>query len=249
MNEQQQIVNSISVVIPFYNESENVAPLIEEIVACMKDFPTYEIVAVDDGSSDGTYEKLLALKDQHSSLRVVRHKTNFGQSAGVVTGVKHAKYDWIATLDGDGQNDPKDIAKLVAQMPKDLKSNQAILLIGNRNQRQDNWLRLTSTKIANGVRKSLLKDDCPDTGCGIKLFNRSTFLLLPHFKHVHRFLPALFKRAGGLVINVPVSHRPRLRGQSKYGVMNRLWVGIVDLFGVAWLQRRPCKPEVDDAHS
>lgn len=236
--------NSVSVVIPMYNEVENVGPLLMEVRAALKDFSHFEIIVVDDGSNDGTYEKALALRAEMPELRVLRHKKNSGQSAGVVSGVRAAKYDWIATLDGDGQNDPNDIPKLFEHIAQQI-DKKPIVVVGNRNKRQDNWLRLVSTRIANNVRRSLLRDDCPDTGCGLKVFPRAVFLTLPHFNHVHRFLPALFKRAGVPVVNVPVNHRPRTRGKSKYGVMNRLWVGIVDIFGVVWLIRRPCAPEVE----
>jgi dolichol-phosphate mannosyltransferase len=237
--------SAISIVIPMYNEADNVGPLLNEVCLAVKDFSAVEIIVVDDGSTDDTKSRLQQIQAKISFLTVVRHRANFGQSASVVTGVRKAKYPWIVTLDGDGQNDPADIPLLFAQLKKITNNTSLLLIVGNRKKRQDNWLRLVSTRIANSVRAKLLQDDCPDTGCGLKIFPRDAFLALPHFNHVHRFLPALFKRAGGQVINIPVNHRPRLRGQSKYGVMNRLWVGIVDLFGVVWLLRRPCQPEVE----
>lgn len=237
--------SAISIVIPMYNEADNVGPLLNEVCLAVKDFSAVEIIVVDDGSTDDTKSRLQQIQTQIPCLKILRHRANFGQSAGIVTGVRNAKYPWIVTLDGDGQNDPADIPLLFAQLGALNNKTQLVLIVGNRKKRQDNWLRLVSTRIANSVRAKLLQDDCPDTGCGLKIFSRDAFLTLPHFNHVHRFLPALFKRAGGQVINTPVNHRPRLRGQSKYGVMNRLWVGIVDLFGVVWLLRRPCRPEID----
>lgn len=236
---------AISVVVPMFNEAENAVPLVQEIVAALNTLQSdnkvkeFEIIIIDDGSTDQTYQNLIELKQQLPPLRVVQHPKNFGQSAGVVTGVRVAKNPWIVTLDGDGQNDPADIGKLLETLSTNPSASHLALLIGNRKQRNDNWIRKCSSAIANSIRSSLLKDSCPDSGCGLKLFSRETFLQLPHFKHMHRFLPALFIRAQGSVINVAVNHRPRIRGTSKYGVMNRLWVGIVDLFGVAWLLRRP----------
>ncbi len=148
------------------------------------------------------------------------------------SGVRSARAEWIATLDGDGQNDPADIPGLVAAR------GGALLVMGNRVSRRDTWLRRVQSRVANGVRAALLGDGTPDTGCGIKLMHRDTFLELPRFDHMHRFLPALFQRAGAAVVSVPVGHRSRARGQSKYGLLDRLWVGIVDIFGVMWLQRR-----------
>lgn len=238
--------SGVSVVIPVFNEQENVLPLIEEVESALSSVTPFEVIIVDDASTDHTVQILLSAKPDHPNLRVVQHKKNAGQSAAVVSGVKAARYDWIATLDGDGQNDPADIPALMQAADTVLRENNtSVLCMGHRNQRNDNFVRKASSKIANGVRGSFLKDECPDTGCGIKLFSRDVFLRLPHFRNCHRFLPALFKRAGAVVINVPVNHRERLRGQSKYGVMNRLWVGIVDLIGVAWLIRRPIDVEAE----
>ena len=157
-----------------------------------------------------------------------------GQSAAVATGVRHAGAAWIATLDGDGQNDPADIPKLLDTALRS-KSDRLRLVMGNRTTRRDTWLRRLSSRVANGVRGGLLKDGTPDTGCGIKVFDRAVFMDMPRFNHMHRFMPALFQREGFDVVSVPVNHRERTRGTSKYGLHNRLWVGIVDLFGVMWL--------------
>ena len=233
----------LSVVIPFYNEADNVEPLLQRVCSALSGHLAYEIVAVDDGSGDGTWACLTRIGKAMPALRVLRHRSNFGQSAALLSGVRAAGAAWIVTMDGDGQNDPADIPRLLAA--RDARPAGAPLLVaGNRLVRNDSWLRRLSSRIANRVRSALLKDDCVDTGCGLKLFPRETFLELPHFDHMHRFLPALFRRAGVTVVNVPVNHLPRLRGRSKYGVMNRLGVGIVDLVSVMWLQRRPCRPEL-----
>jgi dolichol-phosphate mannosyltransferase len=175
---------------------------------------------------------------------LLQHSQRSGQSAAVWTGVKAARAEWIATLDGDGQNDPADIPLLMRALEgnADLK-----LIMGNRKTRKDTWLRRLSSRVANGVRSRMLRDGTPDTGCGVKVFHRATFLELPRFNHMHRFLPALFQRAGAGVISVPVRHRARTRGISKYGLHNRLWVGIVDLFGVRWLiVRNPPRTQVTE---
>jgi len=236
----------LSVVIPMYNEAENVGPLLEEIQQAMQDWITFELVVVDDGSTDDTYKHLCEFQSTMPQLKILRHRCNYGQSAGIVTGVRSASSDWIATLDGDGQNNPSDIQLLYSALKNALENYSNVLVIGNRKKRQDNWLRRLSSRVAYIMRRCLLRDDCPDAGCGLKLFSKETFLTLPHFNHCHRFLPTLFKRAGGHIIDVPVSHRPRTHGQSKYGIKNRLWVGIVDLIGVMWLMRRPLQPEVAD---
>jgi len=228
----------ISVVIPCKNESGNIAPLVSEIRAALDGLVEHEIIYVDDGSSDDSVMQLQQLQQSGCEcLRIVRHATSCGQSTAVWSGVRAARADWIATLDGDGQNDPADIPALWARLHG--SDDEALVCIaGWRQNRRDTWLKRISSKVANGVRSRMLGDDTPDTGCGLKLFARESFLALPFFDHMHRFLPALFQRAGGHVANVAVNHRPRNTGQSKYGLNNRLWVGIVDLFGVMWLIRR-----------
>lgn len=228
----------LSVVIPMYNEAENAAILLQEIHAALEGRLEYEVIVVDDGSTDNTVGILSGLQADMPRLRVIMHGKNSGQSASIITGVRMAKAPWIATLDGDGQNDPADIPALFEQTQDVDPVITPLLIAGNRRKRNDNWLRRLSSRIANNVRSSLLKDGCKDTGCGLKIFPRDVFMSLPHFDHIHRFMPALFQRAHVRVVNVPVNHRPRLRGQSKYGVWNRLWVGIVDILGVRWLQRR-----------
>jgi dolichol-phosphate mannosyltransferase len=226
-----------SVVVPVCNEAENVEPLAREIDAALKD-RSYEMIFVDDGSTDETAAILKKLKTSLPALRVLSHSFRSGQSAAVASGVRAALAPWIATLDGDGQNDPADIPKLITT--RDAPEGRGVqLFMGNRKaSRKDTAFRKLQSSIANGVRGSLLGDDTPDTGCGIKLFSRDVFMELPRFDHMHRFLPALFQRHGARVVSVPVGHRPRTRGTSKYGMLNRLWVGIVDIGGVMWLRRR-----------
>ncbi len=231
----------ISVVIPVCNEVDNVEPLAREVQAALAAYAPFEIIFVDDGSTDGTAEAVRAARDAGvPEIRLLQHSRRCGQSAALCTGVRAAHAEWIATLDGDGQNDPADIPALMRAL--DGRDTALKLVMGNRTARKDTWLRRASSRIANGVRGRVLRDGTPDTGCGIKLMDRATFLDLPRFNHMHRFLPALFQRAGAQVISVPVRHRPRTRGVSKYGLRNRLWVGIVDLFGVGWLIARNPPP-------
>ena len=235
----------VSVVVPVKNEQDNVEPLVREIAAALSGNTTFEILYINDGSTDATLACLLALKAEFPMLRVITHQTSCGQSRAVTTGVTAARYEWVATLDGDGQNDPADIPALLDKLSDASQPANLELLAGWRAKRIDSWIKRVSSRVANGVRSRLLKDKTPDTGCGLKVFARETFLLLPNFDHVHRFLPALVMRNGGAVVSVPVHHRARERGTSKYGLHNRLWVGIVDLFGVAWLQRRVRLPVID----
>jgi dolichol-phosphate mannosyltransferase len=230
----------ISVVVPVYNEKENIPPLVDEITNSLEGRYPYEIVYVDDGSLDGTSDLLMSLTRQIPVMRYIRHDGNFGQSAALATGVIHAQGRIIATLDGDGQNDPADIPKLVQVLEQaGDEGMDNILVVGRRRKRRDSRVRRISSRLANGVRSRLLKDNTPDTGSGLKVFSRQTFMELPKFDHMHRFLPALVIRNRGKVISTEVNHRERLLGESKYGISNRLWVGIVDLLGVMWLQRRP----------
>ncbi len=235
----------ISVVIPVKDEAENIGPLTEEICAALDGAYAYEIIYVDDGSRDATPAALQAARHRIGPhLRALRHARGCGQSTAVWNGVCAARAPVIATLDGDGQNDPADIPALVRRLLD--RTTPADLVIGHRTLRSDSRVRIVSSRIANGIRRRMLKDDTPDTGCGIKAFRREKFLALPYFDHMHRFLPALVQRQGGSVVSLPVRHRPRLRGASKYGIHNRLWIGIVDLFGVAWLLRR--EQRVCEAH-
>jgi dolichol-phosphate mannosyltransferase len=234
----------LSVVVPVFNEYGNIGPLLGEVGRALGAGMDYEIIVVDDGSDDATGMELAELQRHHPRLRVLRHGVNRGQSAAIATGVEAARAAWVVTLDGDGQNDPHDIRRLLGTRDAAWGGRDADgLIVGLRRNRNDTLVRRLSSRIANAVRARLLRDGCPDTGCGLKLFPRDTFLQLPHFDHMHRFLPALFRAHGCEVIAVDVNHRPRLHGRSKYGVSDRLWVGIADLAGVMWLQRRACRAE------
>ena len=200
----------------------------------------FEIVYVDDGSNDGSAEAVVAQSDC-APIVLRRHRHSCGQSAAIVTGVRTARGTWIVTLDGDGQNDPADIPALLGRAQAE---SGLVLVAGHRTQRRDSAIKRLSSRFANGLRATLLGDATPDTGCGLKVFTRAAFLELPAFDHMHRFLPALIIRAGGRVVSVPVNHRPRLRGKSNYGTLDRALVGIVDLAGVAWLQRRWKRPDI-----
>jgi dolichol-phosphate mannosyltransferase len=231
----------LSVVIPVKNEAGNIAPLVAEIAGALDGLARYEIIYVDDGSTDATATEIAGLQGSVPQLRLLRHTRSCGQSAAIRTAIKAARGDWIATLDGDGQNDPADIPALW-RLAKANPDAPPVLIAGYRAERRDSWSKRQASRIANVVRRGLLHDDTPDTGCGLKLFPRALFLDLPYFDHMHRFLPALVLREGGIVRSVPVNHRARQRGVSKYGVFDRLGVGIADLAGVCWLRRRHAYP-------
>ena len=234
----------LSVVVPVHNEEDNVAPLVGEIVAALRGSIDFEIVYVDDTSKDATLSRLRDLQATTPELRVIRHLSNAGQSTAVRNGVKAARAPWIATLDGDGQNDPADIPKLLAQ--RDAAASDIKLFAGWRVNRQDSGSKRWASKWANAIRARMLRDDTPDTGCGIKLFEREAFLDLPYFDHMHRYLPALMQRAGWKTVSVPVNHRHRTAGVSKYNNLNRALVGIRDLRGVAWLIVRSRRTAVEE---
>ena len=236
-------IRALSVVVPMKDEEPNVVALVTEICTALgEDTGDDEVVLVDDGSRDGTVREMLRARTQFGPrIRVIRHDRNRGQSTAICTGVRAAYGALIATLDGDGQNDPADIPRLVEEL-RAHASDGVTMVIGERRVRHDSFVRRMSSRIANKVRDALLHDGVSDTGCGLKVFARSTFLELPPFDHMHRFLPALVRAAGGGIVALPVSHRPRQAGRSKYGIGNRLWVGIVDLFGVRWLIRRQVAP-------
>ena len=226
----------LSVVVPVFNERDNIPPLLAEIAAALRGRVTYEVIYIDDDSSDDSRAVLAAQKTLHPELRVLHHLQRSGQSTAVWNGVRAAAAPWIATLDGDGQNDPADINKLLAARAQ--AADDVHLFAGWRTTRRDSFNKRISSKVANAVRSRMLRDATPDTGCGLKLFARETFLRLPYFDHMHRYLPALVRRAGYASQSVPVGHRPRIAGVSKYGMLDRLWVGLADLRGVAWLMRR-----------
>ena len=237
----------VSIVIPVHNEADNIVPLLEEIVGVMGKAEAYEIIVVDDGSNDQTGQVLNQSLRNIANLRVIQHKQSCGQSTAIYTGVKAAKYPIVATLDGDGQNDPADIPRLYGLLVQKGKIAAHLWMVaGWRNKRHDSAWKLFSSKFANTVRSSLLGDNTPDTGCGLKIFLRDKFLELPYFDHMHRFLPALIIRAGGQVISEPVNHRARAKGVSKYGTLDRLWAGIIDLTGVLWLKQRAIVPVIKE---
>ena len=226
---------NLSIVIPVFNEGGNIEPLANEVFDALAGRLHYELIFVDDGSVDDSRDEIERMARQNPAIVLCGHEKNRGQSAAVRTGVSAARADVVAVLDGDGQNDPRDIVKLYGQ----LRMVPSLgLVFGERRKRDDSWLRRMLSRIASKVRAAILADGVNDTGCGMKVFYRDTFLELPAFDHMHRFLPALMQRNGRRVCSIPVNHRARRSGVSKYGVNNRLWVGIVDLFGVLWLQKR-----------
>jgi dolichol-phosphate mannosyltransferase len=226
----------LSVVVPMFNEQDNAKPLIDEIVVALRGQIAFEMVLVDDCSRDSTLEVLTQAMREHPELRVLHHRRQSGQSTALRNGIKAACSAWIATLDGDGQNDPADLCKLLAARTSAAQTVK--LFAGWRVNRQDSASKRFASKLANAIRSRLLRDATPDTGCGIKLFERAAFLELPYFDHMHRYLPALMQRLGWQTVSVPVNHRPRSSGVSKYNNLGRALVGISDLRGVAWLIRR-----------
>jgi dolichol-phosphate mannosyltransferase len=228
----------LSIVVPVLNESGNIEPLLSEIHAAMSTASGFEVIYVDDGSRDDTPAELARAASRYQGLRVLTHQRTCGQSRALWNGIKAARGTWIATLDGDGQNDPGDIPRLLETLRTQRQNGSPVLLAGYRVKRRDTWIKRISSRVANGIRSRLLRDDTPDTGCGLKLIAREDFLELPFFDHMHRFLPALVLRNGGRVISEQVNHRERTRGSSKYGTLDRLVVGVSDLMGVMWLQRR-----------
>ena len=226
---------AVSVVVPVRNEAENVRPLTDEIAAALNGRWRFELVFVNDGSTDGTEAALTALKAERPWLRQVKHESSCGQSAAVRSGVAAARAPVVATLDGDGQNDPSFIPALLTALEQ---GSNIGLVAGQRVGRRSGGFKKLQSRIANGVRAAILRDGTRDTGCGLKAFRRDAFLALPYFDGLHRFLPALFRRDGYAIAYVDVIDRPRRHGVSNYGLWDRLWVGILDLAGVRWLIRR-----------
>jgi dolichol-phosphate mannosyltransferase len=227
---------AVSIVVPVRNEADNVAPLIAEIAAALDGRWAYEIVYVDDGSTDATPQRLADLRRERANLRQIRHAKSSGQSAAVRTGVRAARGVIVATLDGDGQNNPAFIPDLIRAIEQG--GDRVGLAAGQRVGRKDTGFKKLQSKVANKVRGAILKDGTRDSGCGLKAFRREVFLALPYFDGLHRFLPALVRREGYDVAYVDVADRPRLSGVSNYGFFDRLWVGLMDLAGVWWLIRR-----------
>jgi dolichol-phosphate mannosyltransferase len=239
---------SITVVVPVHNEQGNAAALASEINQAGKSCEIKKIVFVDDNSSDNTCAELDSIREEINTLVVLQHQAQSGQSAAIFTGVRYADTDWVVTMDGDGQNDPADIPKMI-QALVDSDNENIKLVNGNRNiknNRKDTVIKKWSSKIANKVRSAMLKDNIPDSGCGLKLMCRETYLSLPYFTNLHRFTPALFLRTGAEIMSVDVGHRQRSSGKSHYGLWNRLWIGIVDLLGVTWLMRKGYKAKLKE---
>ncbi|MBD9602828.1 glycosyltransferase family 2 protein [Pseudomonas sp. PDM10] len=228
----------VSVLIPAKNEANNLKPLIEEVRTALAD-EAYEIIVVDDGSTDATLHELRQIKNNGlSTLRILRHERSLGQSTSLYHAALAAKGQWLATLDGDGQNDPADIPGMLALVRGEQGLAGLQLVAGHRVNRRDNASKRWASRFANGLRSRMLKDQTPDTGCGLKLIERAAFLRLPYFDHMHRYIPALIQRHNGRMITHPVNHRHRTAGVSKYGNLDRALVGILDLIGVWWLIRR-----------
>lgn len=227
----------VSVVVPVMNEEDNIIPLIRETVAALNG-ESFEVVIVDDCSTDKTWEILVAAKAEFPMLRCLAHENNCGQSSSIRTGILAAHGEIIAVMDGDGQNDPADFPALLAAYRDPAAPEPLRFVQGHRQNRKDTASKKIASKIGNGIRQRLIKDRAPDTGCGIKVFSREIFLRLPYFDHMHRYMSALILREGYEVAFVPVHHRPRVHGASKYGNLDRALVSIRDLLGVMWLQRR-----------
>lgn len=226
----------VSLVIPVRDEAENIEPVLAEIRAAFADRDDVEILYVDDGSTDATPQVIRGLMGQVPRVRLVQHDRSYGKAAGLRTGAAAARADIIATIDGDGQNDPADLAKLIRLF--ETGGEELGLAAGQRIRRNDTGFKRFQSRFANYIRRGLLKDGARDSVCGLKVFRREVFLRLPFFDGLHRFLPALIRREGLDVVFLDVVDRPRLHGQSKYGFWNRFWVGIADLLGVCWLVRR-----------
>ena len=227
---------AVSIVVPVRNEADNIAPLIAEIAAALDGRWNYEIIYVNDGSMDATAERLKAAMKERQNLRQLRHAASTGQSAAVRSGVRAARGAIVATLDGDGQNNPAFLPALISAIEQG--GERTGLAVGQRVGRKDTGFKKIQSRIANSVRSAILHDGTRDTGCGLKAFRREVFLALPYFDGLHRFLPALVRREGYDIVYVDVIDRPRHSGVSNYGFFDRLWIGIMDLAGVWWLIRR-----------
>jgi dolichol-phosphate mannosyltransferase len=228
----------LTVLIPFYNEAGNIAPLLDEVEAALAGV-RHEVVCVDDASTDATRRELAEARARRPErVRVLTHVARRGKSAALFTGLREARGEWIQLLDGDGQNDPVDARRVWDKLVGSGADPRLGIVCGRRTSRNDSGFKWLQSRVANGVRRFCLKDDATDTGCGFKLVRRRAFQDLPYFASMHRFLPALVKRAGWRVDEEPVADRPRRHGVSKYGFFSRLGAGVVDLLGVMWLVRR-----------
>lgn len=232
----KQLDLSLSVVISVCNEEKNLEPLLAELFMVLNETGSdFEVICVDDASSDSSFAVLQKLKDTYSQLRIIQHRLNCGQSAGQATGFAHARGTWIVTMDADQQNDPADIPALITA------SQNADGVCGIRQKRQDDWVRRISSKIANGFRNWVTKDDITDAGCSLRIIRRDALGEIPVFNGMHRFLPTLLRLQGYAVVEIPVNHRARTRGESKYGIGNRMLRGLIDCFAILWFRKR-CFP-------
>lgn len=236
----------LTVVVPVRNEAENVAAVAAEIRAALDGKYAFEIMFADDGSTDATRDEIKKLKLAMPELRLVVLAKPSGKSRAIIEAVRRARAPVICTMDGDGQDDPKFIPAFWEKMKAPGAKAQDRIVCAHRQNRKDTWLKRRVSPIANAIRRAVLKDNTPDSGCGYKMFPRDSFLELPRFENMHRFLPALFIKRGGESVSVPVLHRARAKGKSKYGVFDRAWVGLWDLLGVAWLARRTTSPGVKE---
>lgn len=225
----------VSIVIPMFNEENNILKLLSEIEITLKTYNKYEIIIIDDNSSDSSYKKVEEYKINNNKIFLFKNNKNFGQSYSITKGIKNSKYDTIITLDADGQNNPKDIKKMIKIFFLD---EQLELLGGIRNKRKDNIIKIISSRLANSIRSYILKDNCSDTGCSLKIFKKNTYLDFPYFDGIHRFIPALYSGYNKKTFFINVDHRERVSGKSKYGTLTRLYKGIIDLIRVMIIIRK-----------
>ena len=228
----------LSIVVPVYNEAGNILPLAEEVRAALSGVCSYELIFIDDGSSDASASELARAQSENSNVRVLKHLKRAGKSAGLVTGFFAARAPWIQTLDGDRQNDPADVARVWKTIHAPVPDARLGIVAGVRKRRNDGAIKWLSSRIANFVRRNMLRDDTRDTGCGFKLIRADAARRMPFFDGMHRFLPALTRRQGYSILQIDIEDRPRIAGVSKYGFFGRLGAGVFDLFGVFWLMRR-----------
>lgn len=233
-----------SLVVPVYNEEANVAVLLQEVAEVLLPHGPLEVVAVDDGSTDGSHQRMVDWKREHGAtwLRIVRLQRNGGQSSAVLAGVEQARAPIVTTMDGDMQNDPRDLPRMVAEV----ESGRADAVVGVRRKRMDTFVRRMSSRIGNAVRNAVTGDRVQDAACGIKAVRREFFLSAPRFQGMHRFMATLVRQLGGKVVETDVNHRPRAAGVAKYGIGNRALRGLRDCFGVRWLGMRTIRPLVRD---
>ncbi len=241
MNTPDSATPELTVLVPVYNEEDSIPALAEEIDAAMQTLARpWECLWIDDGSTDRTAGRLSALHNRDPRHRWVALHPNAGQSAALAAGLREARAALVAVLDGDGQNDPADIAALLRR----LERGDVDMVNGVRRRRRDSWVRIVSSRVGNGFRNWLTGDRIRDVGCSLRVFRREFLDDVPVFKGMHRFIPTLARMRGCRVTELPVNHRPRLKGVTKYGIGNRLWVGLADTFAVRWMQRRLVWPQV-----